>query len=73
MDEPIADNRIVGECDREPAGIRSGIRARGSGHAWPVISQDSHIPSIISAGRERTGEADTTETRSGERVRWRAA
>ena len=43
MDEPIVDSKIVGGCDKDPVGIRSGIRERGSVHAWPVISQASQI------------------------------
>ena len=73
MDEPIVDSKIVGGCDKDPVGIRSGIRERGSVHAWPVISQASQIPRIMIAGKEHTGEADARETRSGEKVRCRAA
>ena len=73
MDEPIVGSNIVGGCDKESAGIRSGIRTRGSVHAWPVISQVLHIPRIMAAGRERTGEADARGTRFGEKVQWRAA
>ena len=73
MDEPIVDSTIVGGCDKEPAGIRSGMGAKRSVHAWPVIFQALKNPSIMAAGRERTGEADGRKTRFGEKVPWRAA
>ena len=73
VDEPIVDSRMVGGCHKDPVGIRSGIRARGSVQAWPVIFQALQIPRARAQERERTGEADARETRSGEKVRRRAA
>jgi hypothetical protein len=73
LEEPIVDSRMVGGCHRDPVGIRSGIRARGSVQAWPVIFQALHSPRAMAQGRVRTGEADARETRSGEKVRRRAA
>ena len=64
MDEPIVDRLVVGRYNKEPAGIRSGITARGSVQAWPGIFQAVHNRRTR---KEKRGEESG---RGGEGGRW---
>ena len=71
-DEPNVESRKDGGCEREPVGTRSGIRARGSVHAWLVTFQMAHKARTNPAGLLRTGDAFASESLSGEKVLRRA-